>query len=81
MTWEQKGEDKGRWTEYINPNTGESSLKTHKPKLVKQWCPKGTHDYLISNIPKRIAECTKCQHEIRFRVGIDHIDGNKVTVR
>jgi len=41
--WEQAGEDQGRWTEYVNSETGESSIKTHKLKVVWKSCKPDNH--------------------------------------
>lgn len=79
MTWKKTGGE-GLWTEYENEDTGEKSLKTHKPKLVKQWCAKGKHKYIITDIKKRIAVCELCDAEKGFVVGIHPIDGNSVII-
>ena len=82
MTWQQKGEANGLWTEHVNDSTGESSIKSHTLKVVKQWCAKDQHDYIITDMSKRIAVCSKndCKHETTFVVGKDKIDGDKVTI-
>lgn len=74
----QKIKGSGIWTEYENERTGEKSLHTHTPKVVKQWCPKGQHDYRIINAAKRLAVCSKCQHEIQFVVGKHQIKDDQV---
>jgi hypothetical protein len=80
MIWQQKGPDKKIWTEYVNDDTGESSIKDHTLKVVKQWCAKDTHNYKITDASKRIAVCTKCDHETTFIVGKDTIEGNFVVI-
>lgn len=79
MPWVKKG-GSGLWTEYENKDTGESSIKTHKPRVVKQWCAKGQHDYRIIDMSKRLAECRKCSHETTFIIGKCDIDGDKITL-
>jgi len=77
MTWDKKGGE-GRWTEYINEDTGESSLKIHELKIVKTWCPAGEHHFLIVDSNKRLAKCRKCGQELTFVVGRDRIEGEAV---
>jgi dissimilatory sulfite reductase (desulfoviridin) alpha/beta subunit len=79
MTWKAKS-GSGLWTEYVNDQTGESSIGEHEPRVVKKWCPKGTHDFRIVDIKKRLAKCIKCDQEVNFVVGKDKIDGDKVTI-
>lgn len=80
MMWEQKTNE-GRWSEYVNTDTGESSIKTHKIKPVKQWCDKKHHDYVIVHMRKRLAECSKCGQELRFIVGKHRIVGDRVYLK
>ena len=55
--WEQKGEDKGRWTEYVNER-GESSIKEHKLRLVWKSCKPDKHRFELTG--NREVTCTKC---------------------
>lgn len=77
MSWDKKG-GRGLWTEYVNDKTGESSIKEHDVKPIKKWCAKDKHDYRITNMGKREAECSKCGQTINFTVGKDTIKGDKV---
>lgn len=81
MTWEQVGPDNKIWTEYENKDTGERSIKEHKLRVVKTWCPKDTHDYRLLDGRKHTALCTKCDHETTFILGKDLVEGDKVTIR
>lgn len=80
MSWQQTSEDKGIWTEYENTKTGEKSLKTHTPKIVKQWCADTQHYFMIVDMGKRVAECKKCKKETTFIVGKDDIEGDRVLI-
>jgi hypothetical protein len=56
--WEQVGEDKGRWTEYVDSQTGQSSIKEHKLKLVWKSCKPDGHYYELT--ANREVTCKKC---------------------
>lgn len=77
MSWEKTGGE-GRWTEFTNSETGESSIKEHKLRVVKTWCADKHHDYVVDDIPKRTARCIKCGKTKTFIVGRDEIQDNKV---
>ena len=67
MTWEDKGGE-GIWTERVNSDTGESSIKTHKVKVVKEYCSK--HDWVAYPKESRM-ECARCGVGKPFRPGRD----------
>jgi hypothetical protein len=68
------------WTDRVDPHTGEHSLKTHELKTVKVWCK--DHNLQVTNMKKRLAECTSCGQEVTFVVGRDLIkDDGSVIVR
>lgn len=71
---------KGIWTNWEDQRTGEKSLKEHELKVVKTWCPKGTHSYQIKDSSKRIALCTKCKQTRRFVLGKHEIKDNLVII-
>lgn len=77
MSWELKG-GTGRWAEHVNSETGESSIKQHELRVVKTWCADKRHDYVVDDIPKRIARCLLCGKQKTFIVGRDEIKDNKV---
>lgn len=79
MTWEHKSGD-GRWKNHVNTETGEQSVKEHKLKVVQTWCAKDQHDYRITDVKKRIAECSKCKQEVIFVVGKHEIIDDKVLI-
>lgn len=77
MSW-KKISGKGLWTNYKNSDTGEESIKEHMPKVVKTWCIPPEHNFIIKDMGKRLAVCSKCQKEFTFVVGRDKIKDNKV---
>jgi hypothetical protein len=76
MTWDYV-DGSGLWQRYKNSQTGEESIKEHKPRVVKQWC--GQHEY-SGDIPRnRIIECIHCGQETTFIVGLhEFIDGKLI---
>lgn len=67
----------GLWVEREDPVTGESSLKTHKPRLIQQICE--THkESVVKDWGKRTATCKECGQEINFVLGRDKVEGNIV---
>lgn len=77
--WTHKG-GTGIWSEYVNEDTNESSLKEHRLKEVKQWCSKKNHKYIIKDMGKRLAVCSKCGQELVFIVSKHKINGNSVSL-
>jgi hypothetical protein len=69
MTWEYVGGD-GLWQNHKNSETGEQTIKTHTPKLIKKWCPDGEHIYSGEVPTNRIITCLKCGQEAKFVVGL-----------
>lgn len=60
----------GMWEDVVDPRTGEHSLRTHKLKVVKQWCHLEGHTF-NGDIPRdRKMICTTCGQEITFIVGL-----------
>lgn len=78
MTWEKTHEeDRGRWNEYKNSETGESSIKEHQLKVVWKGCKGGNHLFEISG--NREATCTKCGYIKEFILGLEKlVDGKFV---
>lgn len=60
----------GRWQDVVNTKTGEHSVKTHKLKVVHQWCKDGDHFYVETNPTTHDIQCTKCGNETRYVLGI-----------
>lgn len=80
-SWQYKGGE-GRWKEYVNSDTGESSIKEHKLKTVWQSCPKGECVYELSDPARRECTCTKCGSVTYFTLGMSKlIDGKIVNLR
>ena len=79
--WEDKG-GTGRWKEYVNSETGESSLKIHKLRTVWQSCPKGECYFILTDSGKRECTCSKCGSIKRFILGMQNlVDGEIVFMR
>lgn len=76
--WElKKGtEDKGRWKEYINAETGESSIKQHVLKTVWQSCENNDHTYSLTG--NREVTCSKCGVIKNFVLGIQTLHNGKL---
>jgi len=79
--WELKG-GTGRWKEYINSETGESSIKEHQLKTVWQSCPKGKCHFELTDSPKRECTCQNCGAITNFILGMQSlVKGKIVTIR
>jgi len=73
MTWEKVNEDdKGRWNEYKNLETGESSIKEHKLKVVWRGCKGGKHKFELTG--NRECTCKKCGFIRTFVLGIEKFE-------
>lgn len=79
--WEHKGGE-GRWKEYVNTDTGESSIKEHTLKTIWTSCPKNMCRYELTDAPKRECTCMKCGAMTTFIVGLQSlVDGKIVFLR
>lgn len=78
--WElKKGtEDNGRWKEYINSDTGESSIKEHKLKTIWISCPPKKCYYELTNPSTRECTCTKCGSIYNFVLGMQILQNGKI---
>lgn len=76
--WEDKG-GSGIWTERVNTDTGESSIKTHTSKIVKQWC--GDHYFIWKDIGKRLLVCKHCDYETSINIGLQSLDEGKLILK
>ena len=74
--WEQHGEDRGRWTEYIDTQTGESSIKEHKLKVVWKSCKPDKHSFELSG--NREVTCKKCGYMREFVLGLEKLQDGKI---
>lgn len=74
--WEDKG-GQGLWTERINDETGESSLKIHNLKQLWKSCPRGKCYFELTT--PREAKCKKCGKIIPIIVGKHKIIDGKIT--
>jgi hypothetical protein len=75
--WEYKGGD-GRWKEYVNTETGESSIKEHHLKTVWISCAPGMCFFEVTNSPKRECTCTKCGAIAYYVVGMQDVQNGKI---
>lgn len=72
----------GLWAEYVNKQTGESSLKEHTLKTVWTSCPAGDCYFELVDSGRRECVCNKCGSIKTFVVGISKlVDGKIIPVR
>lgn len=74
--WIQKGEDNGRWTELVNSETGESSIKEHKLKVVWKSCAENKHKWTLSG--NRELQCLRCGMIRPFVLGIEKFEDGEI---
>lgn len=75
--WEKVNEDdKGLWNEYVNDQTGESSIKEHKLKKVWTSCKEDEHEYELT--ADREVTCKKCGYVKNFIVGFEKFENGKI---
>ena len=68
--WKKTHKDeRGVWNDYVNEETGEHSLKEHKPKIVWKGCEQGKHEFEING---RELRCVKCGFTTSFVLGRDN---------
>jgi len=79
--WQQKGEDKGRWTEYINANTGESSIKEHTLKTLWKSCKPDDHYWEVSLANPRELVCKHCKGIQTYVLGFHQVIDGKIVER
>lgn len=77
MEWEYK-DGSGLWQEYVNKQTGESSLKEHKLKVVTKWCHQKKCIWRHSDEDYRTLVCKKCGRERPFVVGLHKLVKGKI---
>lgn len=78
--WEQKGENKGRWTEYIDSETGRSSIEVHTPRVVWKSCKAKDHEFELTG--NREVTCSKCGFVKPFILGQEILkDGKLIPVK
>lgn len=75
--WKFKGGE-GRWKEYVNEDTGESSIKEHKPKLVWKSCAKDQCYFEWLDIPKREVKCRKCGKIRSIVIGMQELKDGQI---
>lgn len=77
--WQQVDEDKGRWNDYVNDQTGEHSVKEHKLKTIWKSCRPNGHHYELSG--NREVTCEKCGYVKPFVLGLEKlVDGKLVEI-
>lgn len=75
--WEQKGDDKGRWTELVDSETGRSSIQEHELKVIWTGCKEDEHDFELTG--NREVTCKKCGYVKNFIVGLEKFENGKIT--
>ena len=74
---EKKNEDdRGLWNEYVNDQTGESSIKEHKLKKVWTSCKEKEHEFELT--ADREVTCNKCGYVKNFIVGFEKFENGKI---
>ena len=68
--------DKGRWNEFINDKTGESSIKEHVLKTIWKGCEKGDHYFELTG--NRELTCNKCGFGRDFVLGLETLKDGKI---
>jgi hypothetical protein len=76
MAWEQKGENKGIWTELVNTVTGESSIKEHQTRVVWKSCKFPDHEFEVTG--NREYSCKKCNYKFIPIIGIHSLVDGKI---
>lgn len=74
--WEQKGDDKGRWTELIDSETGRSSIQEHELKVIWTGCKEDEHEYELTG--NREVTCKKCGYIKNFVLGLQKLENGKI---
>lgn len=74
--WEQKGDDKGRWTELVDSQTGRSSIQEHKLKVIWTGCKEDEHEFELSG--NREVTCKKCGYIKNFVLGLQKFENGKI---
>lgn len=75
--WKHK-QGTGLWAEYVHEDTGESTLKEHKPKVIWESCPPYKCYYELTNSAERECTCRKCGAKVRFVLGIQILQNGKI---
>lgn len=79
--WVDTDKGEGRWKERVNTETGESSIKEHILKVVKEWCAPKDHHFVLENPRSRTVVCNKCQYEAKFILGMQSlVDGKLIDI-
>lgn len=58
------------WTERKDPVTGNSSIKTHELRVVKEWCKPEDHDFMYLTPASRVVRCRLCGYEATYIPGV-----------
>jgi len=74
--WEQKGDDKGRWTELVDSETGKSSIQEHKLKVIWTGCKEDKHSFEFTG--NRELTCKRCGYVKNIIIGFEKLENGKV---
>lgn len=80
MDLEYRG-GKGLWREYVNPQTGESTIQYHKPKTINHVCSDGNHYFELSDPRSREIICKKCGLGKIFNIAYYELQDGKLIKR
>lgn len=78
MAWEYKG-GTGRWQEYVNTETGESTIKEHKITVIAEYCSPDEHYFVPIKNTSREVRCKKCGFVTHYVLGLQKLKDGKIT--
>jgi hypothetical protein len=78
--WEHKSGE-GIWSEYINSDTGESSINSITPKTIKVYCKPEDHYFVPITPESRECICSKCGQGAYYVLGLQYIVDGKIVNR
>lgn len=77
---EYKG-GQGLWREYVDTNTGESTIQYHKTKPINHVCSDGEHIFELDNPKSRYIVCRKCGLGLVLNIAYYKLQDGKLVKR
>lgn len=68
----------GLWTEWVDPDTGKSSLEEHELKTVWESCANNNHYFEVPSPTIREAVCAKCGFIKFFVLGFHSVKDGQI---
>lgn len=75
--WKHKSGE-GLWSEYVNEDNNESSVKQHTLKTVKEYCKNKKHYFILESPSSRNVICRKCGLGATFILGLHKLENGKI---